>query len=97
MYRTSETGVQHFSRYCELMHASLNINNNNLNIPFDVCYIKTECKPLVVQVLRCGCENHAKYRVAASTKQIHDQTAEGNLQPKSDSGTDLIQQVVIHA
>lgn len=46
------------------------------NIPVDVCYIKTESKPLVVHVLRCGCINHPKYRVAALAEQIHDQATE---------------------
>lgn len=63
-----------------------------LNIPVDACYIKTECKSLVVQVLRCWCINHAKHRAAALTEEICDQAAAGNIsrhmsrvEPKSDS------------
>lgn len=55
-----------------------------LNIPVDVCHVKTECKSLVVQVLGRGRINHAKHRVAASTDQIHDQTAEGKLKKKAE-------------
>lgn len=45
-----------------------------LNIPLNVCYIKEECESSVVQVLRRGRINHAKWRVAASTEEIHYQT-----------------------
>lgn len=51
-----------------------------LNIPVDACYIKTECKSLVVQVLRCWCINHAKHRAAALTEEICDQAAAGTFQ-----------------
>ena len=63
-----------------LTHVYLNILNHHfliqaVNKPVDVPNIETECKSPVVQVFRCRCVNHTKHRVAASTDQIHNQTA----------------------
>lgn len=62
-----------------LSHVYLNILNHFLiqavNIPVYVLDIETECKSPVVQVFRCGCINHTKHSVAASTDQINNQTA----------------------